>query len=170
MLAFRSMGNKSSSQKLRRRLERVDPETVPVIPYQNERIFCRVVDVYDGDTCTILLLVNRKVPFKIKLRILGIDTPEKARCSDHEKQAGRAVAEIVKDMIDDRLFEVQIKKWDKYGGRVLGHLYLSTNETLTDFLLEEGLGKAYDGSKKEDWTAEELDAVIEKVELLKSEA
>lgn len=153
------MGNKSSSQKLRRRLELVDPKLVPTIPYQNERILCRVIDVYDGDTCTILFLI-RKIPFKIKLRVLGIDTPEKARCPDREKEAGRAVTKVVKDMINDRLFEVQLAKWDKYGGRVLGHLYLSETETLTDFLLKNGMGKPYEGRKKEDWTDEELADVI----------
>lgn len=71
---------------------------------------------YDGDTCTILLLIRRKVPFKIKLHML--DTPEKARCDDAEKQAGMAVAEYVKAVIHNSILDVEIKDWDKYGGVV----------------------------------------------------
>lgn len=156
------MGNKGSTsyKKTVKRLSAVDPDTVPKIPYKDERIPCRVIDVYDGDTCTILLMLGKKVPFRIQLRSLGIDTPEKARASDHEKEAGKAVADYVRGLILDKILDVQLTKWDKYGGRLDGVLWIDDTETLTEHLLSHGMGKSYYGDKKGDWTSKELDNVI----------
>ena len=36
----------------------------------------KVIDVYDGDTCTILVDLGFRVQFEIKVRLLGINAPE----------------------------------------------------------------------------------------------
>lgn len=160
------MGNKTSTRKMTKKLRKINPNDIPMIPYRGCLIPCRVVDVYDGDTCTIILLINRKTPFKIKLRILGIDTPEKARCGDHEKQAGKAVAEYTQKLIHDMILNVELDRWGKYGGRILGHLYLPDGTTLSQHLIDNKLGKPYMGQKKELWTKDELDFIISKCKSL----
>ncbi len=158
------MGNRGSVEftKTRQRLAMVDPKTVPVIPYKNVRIPCRVIDVYDGDTCTILVMLNKRLPFRMNIRALGVDTPEKARVpSELEKRVGKAVASHVSNIILDKYLDVELVKWDKYGGRILGHLWLSETETLADYLLKHGLGRPYDGEKKVVWEDEKLDEIME---------
>lgn len=45
-------------------LERIDPKTVPKVPFQDKIIYARIEEIYDGET---------PVPAKLSLRILGID-------------------------------------------------------------------------------------------------
>ena len=56
-------------------LERIDPKTVPKVPFQNQIINARIEEIYDGDTVKIIILFG-DIPVKFSLRILGIDTPE----------------------------------------------------------------------------------------------
>ena len=146
-----------------------DPDEIPTVPYKGVRVRVFVYDVYDGDTCSIL------VPFgdeylKLKIRVLGVDTPEvKVRgaakgteLGDLEEQAGAHVREKVKALIEEKECEVRLDKWDKYGGRVNGVVFLESRKyaTLTEYLLANYYAKEYHGKKKEDWTAEELGRIL----------
>jgi endonuclease YncB( thermonuclease family) len=56
-------------------LERIDPKTVPKVPFQDKIIYARIEEIYDGDTVKIIILFG-DIPVRFSLRILGIDTPE----------------------------------------------------------------------------------------------
>jgi endonuclease YncB( thermonuclease family) len=56
-------------------LERIDPKTVPKVPFQNKIIYARIEEIYNGDTIKIIVLFG-DVLVKLSLRILGIDAPE----------------------------------------------------------------------------------------------
>ena len=56
-------------------LERIDPKTVPKVPFQDKIIYARIEEIYDGDTVKIIVLFG-ETPVKLSLRILGIETPE----------------------------------------------------------------------------------------------
>jgi hypothetical protein len=53
-------------------LERIDPKTVPKVPFQDKIIYARIEDIYDGDTIKIIVLFG-DMPVRFSLRILGID-------------------------------------------------------------------------------------------------
>ena len=53
-------------------LEKIDPKTVPKVPFQDKIIYSRIEEIYDGDTVKIIVLFG-DVPVKLSLRILGID-------------------------------------------------------------------------------------------------
>lgn len=53
-------------------LERIDPKTVPKVPFQDKIILARIEEIYDGDTVKIIVLFG-DVLVKLSLRILGID-------------------------------------------------------------------------------------------------
>src|SRR6185437_3414064 len=121
---------------------------------------CKIVDVYDGDTYTIVFNLDGK-PRKRKFRIYGIDTPElkpKKNIDNHDihKRAGEICRDIVKDKFQDlnNIVWIHFMKAEKYG-REMGIIYYSNAEKwddslpkLADILVQEKLALAYDGGTK----------------------
>lgn len=139
-------------------LERIDPKTVPKVPFHNQIIYAKIEEVYDGDTIKIIVLFG-VMPVRFSLRILGVDTPEIKQGSGRlleEQQAAVKVREYVKSLFPSNLAKICIRDWDKYGGRVLGDLYLETGECVSDILIHGGWARPYQGEKKKEWTLNEL--------------
>ena len=151
-------------------LKKVDPGTVELLPRKKEIIKARVIDVYDGDTCTIIY-VYKSVVLGAKIRVLGVDTPEKSvrgklrgtEIGDLEEKAGLHVTNKVEKLIGGKLISVKMNKFDKYGGRVNGSIFLpkgSKYATLTEYLISKKYAKEYYGTEKEEWTTEELQYIL----------
>ena len=139
----------------------IDPDTVPSLHYQNEPIEARVVDIYDGDTCTVIYTIQNNVMIKQKIRIIGIDTPEVNRASALEKQAGAKVREYVRQLMLDQMVILTLICHDKYGGRVDGEIQLANGASLGQHLIEKKYAKPFDGkSKKVAWLDHELQSII----------
>lgn len=96
--------------------------------------------VYDGDT--ILVNVGGK---KIKVRLLGINAPEKegpyTKNEPLGDEARQRVIELALRKKVTLIYEGDSLK-DKYG-RYLAHVILPGGRTLNEILLKEGLAKAY---------------------------
>lgn len=144
----------SKMKKLRKKLGLIDPKNVPSVPYQNEVVYGKICDVYDGDTCTFIVLVG-KVPIKLNARIIGIDTPEIRGALPLEKEAAIVVRDEVSRLIEGKILPIKMVKWDKYGGRVDAHIFVEDG-LLSTYLLNNRLAKPYDGGKKIPWEVEEL--------------
>lgn len=141
-------------------LSEIDPKTVSKVPNQGEMTTVYVYKVIDGDTIKVLYNYGNKV-HKIDIRVNGVDTPESRRASDMEKKACKIVGKVVSDKIFEQLISVKFLNWDKYGGRMVGDVYLPSGETLCEFLIANKLGHPYDGKvKKSSWLPEELDYII----------
>jgi len=139
-------------------------------------IYAKVVDVYDGDTFTVIIMYG-DLPMKLKIRLQGVDAPElvvkktpgKVYTSEQlelmelEMRAGAHVRDKVKKLIEGKEVIVKLIKCDKYGGRQVGAVYLKPQsyETLTEYLLSKRYGKPYQAQKKDDWTREELNYILE---------
>jgi endonuclease YncB( thermonuclease family) len=139
-------------------LERIDPKTVPKVPFHNQVIYAKIEEVYDGDTVKIIVLFG-DMPVRFSLRILGIDTPEIKQGVGRlpeERQAAVKVRDYVKSLFPSNLAKICIRDWDKFGGRVLGDLYLQTGESVSDILIHGGWARPYQGEKKKEWTFNEL--------------
>jgi len=99
-----------------------------------------VIYVYDGDT--ILVISGGK---KMKIRLLGVDTPEKdgpyTKAEPLGQEAGRRVAELALRKKVTLIYGGDTLK-DKYG-RYLAHVILPDGRTLNEILLKEGLAEAY---------------------------
>jgi len=133
--------------------------------------FSKVLDVYDGDTITIVFIVQDQC-FKMNCRLNGIDTPEmKSNNLQSKKTAIRARNQLI-EWISGKRFDdedCQIKRktiqtffgennftvwvkcgpFDKYG-RVLVDIWSSDDKTkhLNAMMEKCGLGKEYFGGKK----------------------
>jgi endonuclease YncB( thermonuclease family) len=122
------------------------------------RFRCKVVDVYDGDTVTIVLY-NRGEYEKYKLRLHGYDSPEmKPPVNAPNRDEIIVRAKAAKQFMEERVLnKICILKLtldtDKYG-RLLGNLYTITKITRTKdvhmnaLMLAEGHGYAYTGGTK----------------------
>lgn len=133
----------------------------------------KVVNVYDGDTVTIVFFYQDK-PIKDSFRMLDYDTPELKPSlalphRDLHIQAAKCARDYLKSLILNQLVWVKFSQEDKYG-RLMGHLYLinelhsdtyNGDETcINDDMLSKGYGKPYHGGHKEEFSEEELTKVI----------
>ena len=87
-----------------------------------------LVRVIDGDTVEFqAAFLPQPLKPVLKLRIYGVDTPEKghrAQCAQ-EAQWGEMATNLTKQLVlKSTRRQIIIKDWDKFGGRVLGDLYL----------------------------------------------
>lgn len=134
------------------------------------------VSNYDGDTIDFIVRKTFDFGFSIKLkgeypltvRVLGVDTPELNDKNPEVKKKAQEARDFVRDfLINANTIVYTVEKgktietntsplwietvkdrWDKYGGRMLAKVYVG-DKCLTDELIKAGLGKAYDGGKKE---------------------
>ena len=113
-----------------------------------------ITRVIDGDTVEIAVdFLPSPLPPKLSIRVIGVDTPEKApraQC-DAEAAKAQAASKFTKDAVANAIeTEVVILKWDKYGGRVLGEVYLD-KKSLSEMLITAGLARPYKGEAKSSW-------------------
>jgi micrococcal nuclease len=110
--------------------------------------------VIDGDTVEIAVdFLPEPLPPKLSIRVMGIDTPEKApraQCDAEAALAKKASAFTKNAVANATEVEVVILKWDKYGGRVLGEVYLD-HQSLAESLVSAGLARHYKGDAKQSW-------------------
>jgi endonuclease YncB( thermonuclease family) len=138
--------------------------------------YVRVVDVYDGDTVTIASIEPGRASARFdKLRLYGIDTPEKvvrrnAPNRDLEKRAALIVTEWVRKQILGKIVYVKFYGEDKYG-RKLGDIFQICTGPDGCQALEQSLNKllvlmmyavAYDGKTKKAFTEEALNLIVYK--------
>lgn len=158
----------------RSRLKKYTLDSLPRVPHQGEILPAKIVDVYDGDTFTAIFLYHDKTPFRINIRVFGIDAPEiKGKgVTPLERDAAVCVREYVSNILLDKIVPIQIKSWDKYGGRIVADVYMEKyrsknsrlSKTISEHLLELQYCKAYTGKgKKEGWSTFELQDIIRRL-------
>ncbi len=86
-----------------------------------------VTRVIDGDTF--------ELASGQKIRLKGINTPEKSRWFSEE------AGEFVRDLIENKTVEIESHGFDKYG-RMLAYVFFD-GKNLNEEILEEGLGTLY---------------------------
>jgi len=109
----------------------------------------KVIDVYDGDSCTILIDLGFNITLEEKCRLYGIDTPELRSKNLQEKELARQARDYLKGLVMDQEVTVITHKEGKYG-RYLVDIY--RNDILVnDMLIARGFAKPYYGGKREPW-------------------
>lgn len=103
-----------------------------------------VINVVDGDTVDVNVDLGFKVYSKQRIRLAGIDTPERGQPGYQEAK------DRLKDLVLDKevlLNTSRASKWGYFLGEIfpIGDTVVSVNSTM----LSEGLAKPYDGGKKE---------------------
>ena len=87
--------------------------------FDNKKFYCKVVDVYDGDTITVIVCLNKSF-YKYKVRMSGYDSPEmKPRLNNPNRAAiikeARRAKDVLSELILDKIvvLHVQNKTWEE---------------------------------------------------------
>jgi len=155
--------NKSTEEyDLIEQLNKIDPKSISNVFYQDCPIMAKVIDVYDGDTIKVIILID-KTPIKISLRLNGIDTPEIKKGKgklEEEKEAGIICRDKLKELVENKIVTIVIRRWDKYA-RVVADVYWNYLN-INQYMIKHNLAKPYLGDTKTNWTIEELNKILSK--------
>ena len=113
--------------------------------------------VVDGDTIDVTIDLGFDLYKKERVRIAGVDTPEKRTRDLDEKKLGIDATNWMKEKLDgaicgddDLIIRTELVGGMGKYGRLLGWLYIGDRETsLNEQMIEEGYAWAYDGGTKQ---------------------
>ena len=120
----------------------------------------RVVEidrVVDGDTIDVTIDLGFDLFKKERVRVAGVDTPEKRTKDLEEKELGIEATNWLKEKLDgaitgddDLVIRTELVGGMGKYGRLLGWLYIGDSElSLNEIMIEEGYAWAYDGGTKQ---------------------
>ena len=120
----------------------------------------RVVEisrVVDGDTIDVTIDLGFDIYKKERVRVAGVDTPEKRTRDLEEKALGYDATNWLKDKLDgaiagddDLVIRTELVGGVGKYGRLLGWLYIGDAEvSLNEAMIDEGYAWAYDGGTKQ---------------------
>lgn len=101
----------------------------------------RIYNVVDGDTVDATIDLGFKMTVKLRLRLEGINTPERGQNGYDEAKAFVADKVYGKDVL------IKTFKISKFG-YYLADIVLPDNQVLNEMLVDNGLAKTYHGEKK----------------------
>ena len=113
--------------------------------------------VLDGDTIDVTIDLGFDLYKKERVRIAGIDTPEKRTRDLEEKALGIDATNYLKKKLEDTIAgdeELTIRTELKGGmgkyGRLLGWLYIGEDTlSINEVMIDEGYAWCYDGGTKQ---------------------
>lgn len=161
------------NSELEDKLSKCNIEDVPEFSLNGIKTLGKLVDIYDGDTCKIIL-ANGNVLMRFNCRLKFIDTPEMKpsrnkpnreieiknaiKCRNKLLQLTTSCTMNLEDnltksqmkklmKLNNKVITVQCHEFDKYG-RLLVELFVN-DKTANNILVEEGFAKLYDGGTKD---------------------
>ena len=141
-----------------RNISYMTADNTPWLSLDKETLLCKVIDVYDGDTITVILPFNTMF-YKKKCRLYGIDCAEIRTKDLEEKKCGYDAKRFLSDHIHNKQVWIYCGDWDKYG-RLLITIYTNKQDignfdkSINKLMLDNNHAYSYDGTKKQqfqDW-------------------
>jgi len=129
-----------------KRLNSMKKDDVEDFSFNGVRKIAKVVDVYDGDSITVIFKFNGNFQ-KFKIRMEGYDSPEMRSKDLLEKEYAQKAKQALSDLILNQLVRLECGKSDKYG-RILGKVYTLENVCANDYMKHNKYGYVYDGGTK----------------------
>lgn len=147
--------------RTRRELQTTDFSSLKKFTFAGIDTWAKVVDVYDGDTITIVFKYHG-IFIKDNFRMLGYDSPEiKPKLNMDHRQLHIDAAKIAKrkleDLILNRVVRVVFDKEEKFG-RLMGTVY-TDKICVNDWMVASGLAVPYKGKKKVEFSHEQLQKI-----------
>ena len=117
----------------------------------------KINKVVDGDTIDVTIDLGFDLYKKERVRVAGVDTPEKRTRDLEEKELGIDATNWVKDKLesaikgdDDLIIRTELDGGVGKYGRLLGWLYIGDADvSLNEQMIDEGYAWAYDGGTKQ---------------------
>ena len=116
-----------------------------------------IVKVLDGDTIDVLIDLGFDLFKKERVRIAGVDTPEKRTRDLEEKALGIDATNWLKEKLDstiagadERTIRTELDGGVGKYGRLLGWLYIGDSDlSLNEQMITQGYAHSYDGGTKD---------------------
>ena len=117
----------------------------------------KIKKVLDGDTIDVVIDLGFDLAKTERVRIAGVDTPEKRTRNLEEKALGLDATNWLKDKLnqtikgeDELVVRTQLVGGVGKYGRLLGGLYVGDSDvSLNEQMIEEGYAWPYDGGTKQ---------------------
>ena len=117
----------------------------------------KITKVLDGDTIDVVIDLGFDLYKKERVRIAGVDTPEKRTRNLEEKALGLDATNWLKDKLegaisgdDDLVIRTELVGGVGKYGRLLGWCYIGDSAvSLNEMMIEEGYAWPYDGGTKQ---------------------
>lgn len=114
----------------------------------------KITRIIDGDTVAFEAnWLPDPLKKELSIRVYGVDTPEKgfrAKCPK-EDERGKAASRFTQKVLSEASnVRIQLREWDKYGGRVLGDIIVD-GKSLRTLLITNGFAREYYGEAKQSW-------------------
>lgn len=143
-------------------LDEVNIETIPIDTHEGYICECRLIDVYDGDTCTIVFVGKHGIIEKRKFRFWGYNAKEMKqpkKLAESERQRNKALAIAAKEFLIKAIGQdkhhvifADENKANNYG-RLLGRVLLAAGEYkgqyVDELMISKGLAQPYQGGHRE---------------------
>lgn len=119
-------------------------DTVPFVPDVREGM---VLKVYDGDTFTIGFYQSySKIPYRILVRLRGVDTPEMEGVDIRKMVRARAAQRFLSSVILGKRVQLTDVSMEKYG-RLLAVVHCD-DVNVNQLMVDEHYAVVYDGKRK----------------------
>ncbi len=112
----------------------------------------RVGHVIDGDTFSAVVMLDGDIEISVRVRILGIDTPEiHGKCAAETNAAARARDKLAELIPVGTVVELTNIKDDKYLGRIDATVTDARGTDVGRAMIRAGLARAYNGGRRAGW-------------------
>jgi len=115
-------------------------ESVNELTFEGQQFYCKVLEVYDGDTITLCFKFGNTY-FKKRCRLYGINAPEIRTKNLKEKEDGYKSRDFLKELLLNNIIYFHCNGWDKYG-RLLGIIFLK-GQNVNDIMVKKGFAVKY---------------------------
>ena len=130
---------------------------VPITCFSGKRsVKAQVNHIFDGDTFSAKVFLNKDIRISVRVRILGIDTPEiSGQCKNEIDKANLAKERLKKLLPIGSFVKLSNIKDDKYLGRIDAYVINSKKQDITKIMIKEGFARPYKGKKRLPWCSQE---------------
>jgi endonuclease YncB( thermonuclease family) len=115
----------------------------PLFTMKGKKLYCKVIDVYDGDTCNIVFELNNEL-LHYKLRLYGINSKELKPSKNLENREqyiieARLAKEALENKVLNKVVYIEFVQEEKFG-RLMGTIYSTNNKTINinEEMVKEG--------------------------------
>lgn len=105
--------------------------------------YMKVVDVYDGDTFTVIFVDDDRKIKRRRCRVNGIDTPE---MRGNDKENAISAKKRLVELLPKGVFKCKVTGLDKYGRLLVSPKHKGA--LISDIMIRESHGYSYAGGKK----------------------
>ena len=110
-----------------------------------------VLRVLDGDTIVVRARIWLGQDIETRVRLLGVDTPELNGQCETERRLARKARDLTVSLSGGGKVILSDIQYGKYAGRVVARVHAPGGEDFSGTLLRNGLGRAYDGRRRQSW-------------------